>query len=76
MLAGESLAFDDMRAVLERSGFVSDGHSLQRVLDVLKNTGLRARVCFTECECRTTPYWALASNPMDDWKQVGSAHAP
>ena len=40
MLAGESLAFDDMRAVLERSGFVSDGHSVQRVFDVLKNTGL------------------------------------
>ena len=29
-----------MRAVLERSGFVSDGHSVQHVLDVLKNTGL------------------------------------
>lgn len=40
MLAGESLGFDDMRVVLERGGFVSDGHSVQRVFDALKNTGL------------------------------------
>ena len=40
MLAGESLAFDDMRAVLERSGFASDGYSVQLVLDVLKKTDL------------------------------------
>jgi hypothetical protein len=40
MLAGESLAFDDMRAVLERSGFASDGHSVQLVFDVLKKTDL------------------------------------
>ena len=39
-MAGESLAFDDMRAVLERSGFASDGHSVQLVLDVLKKTDL------------------------------------
>jgi hypothetical protein len=40
MLAGESLAFDDMRAVLERSGFASDGYSVQLVFDVLKKTDL------------------------------------
>ena len=40
MLAGESLAFDDMRAVRERSGFAADGHSVQLVLDVLKKTDL------------------------------------
>ena len=40
MLAGESLTFDDMRAVLERDGFATGCHSVQLVFDVLKNTGL------------------------------------
>ncbi|PYR72239.1 MAG: hypothetical protein DMF86_24210 [Acidobacteria bacterium] len=40
MLAGDHLTFDDMRAVLERSGFAADGHSAQLVLDVLRRTDL------------------------------------
>jgi hypothetical protein len=40
MLAGESLAFDDMRAVLEGSGFTTGGQSVQLVFDVLQRTGL------------------------------------
>lgn len=40
MLAGDNLAFDDIRVVLERSGFATDGHSVQLVLDVLKKTEL------------------------------------
>src|SRR4051794_9631648 len=40
MLAWESLAFDDMKAVLEGSGFAAEGHLVQLVLDVLKRTDL------------------------------------
>ena len=40
MLAGESLDFKAMQAVLEEKRFVSDGHSVQRVLDALINTGV------------------------------------
>src|SRR3954451_7303392 len=36
----ESLAFDDMKAVLEGSGFAAEGHLVQLVLDVLKRTDL------------------------------------
>ena len=40
MLGGEHLGFGDMQATLGQSGFVSDGHSVQRVSDALIGTGL------------------------------------
>jgi hypothetical protein len=43
MLAGESLAFDDMREVLERSGFVSDG-PVSDMSVASPDTGASARI--------------------------------